>query len=108
MQLTRHASLVVLAVAMSGALLTGCGLTKTTTPAAQPATGGAPAAEQKVGDTTKVGTVSESSGRFYLNVTGQPPQEIDSYSVDLSGYVGQSVTVTGQFSGNTLFVGSIK
>lgn len=108
MQLTRQASLIGLAVVMSGALLTGCSLTTSTSPTSQPATNGAPAAEQKVGDTTKTGSISENSGRFYLNVAGQPPQEIDSYSVDLSGYVGQSVTVTGQFSGNTLFVGSIK
>ncbi len=63
---------------------------------------------EKSGDTTKTGTVAENEGRFYLQGSGPAPQEIDSYTVDLKSYVGQTVTVTGQYSGDTLFVGSIK
>ncbi len=62
----------------------------------------------KVGNTTKTGKVENLSGKLYLQVTGQPPLEIDSYSVDLKSYVGKTVTITGEYSGNTLFAGSIK
>lgn len=66
-----------------------------------------PAADQKSGDTTKTGTVSTAGGKYFLAEPGQPPREIESYSVDLAGYVGQTVTVTGQYSGDTLFVGRV-
>ena len=65
-------------------------------------------AVEKVGDTTKKGIISASGGRYYLAESGQTPKEIDSYAVDLSAYVGKTVTVTGQYSGDTLFVGSIE
>mgnify|MGYP000901814224 FL=1 len=63
--------------------------------------------QQKVGTTTKTGTISVSNNIFYLQEAGQTPKEIDSYTVDLGQYVGQSVTVSGQYSGDTLFVGSV-
>lgn len=67
-----------------------------------------PAADQKVGDTTKTGTITQSGDMFFITVMGQEPEQIESYAVDLKKYVGQTVTVTGQFSGDTLFVGSVK
>lgn len=67
-----------------------------------------PAAEQKVGDTTKTGTITQSKGMFFITEIGQEPEMIESYAVDLKKYVGQTVTVTGQYSGDTLFVGSVK
>ena len=63
--------------------------------------------QQKVGTTTKTVTISVSNNIFYLQEAGQTPKEIDSYTVDLGQYVGQSVTVSGQYSGDTLFVGSV-
>ena len=71
-------------------------------------TTGAPAAEQKSGTTTKVGTITSAGGKFFLTEAGQTPKEIESYSVNLGDYAGKTVTVTGQYSGDTLFVGSIK
>jgi len=65
-------------------------------------------ADQKSGDTTKTGMISEISGKYYLQQAGGIPEQIESLSVDLSMYVGQTVTVTGQFSGDTLFVGSVE
>lgn len=65
-------------------------------------------AEQKQGDTTKTGVISQIGDSFYLQEAGQTPAEIESYAVDLSAYVGQTVTVTGQYSGDTLFVGSVE
>jgi hypothetical protein len=67
-----------------------------------------PAAAEKSGTTTKFGTISSSGGRFYLQEAGQNPLEIDSYVVELSEYVGQTITVSGQYSGDTLFVGSVE
>lgn len=64
--------------------------------------------ENKQGDTTVTGTITESGGTYFLQQTGGIPEAIDSYSVDLDAYVGQTVTVTGQYSGQTLFVGSIE
>lgn len=66
-----------------------------------------PAANQKSGDTTKTGKISEISDKYYLQEVGGIPEQIESLSVDLGMYVGQTITVTGQFSGDTLFVGSI-
>ena len=67
-----------------------------------------PGATEKSGTTTKVGKITETAGKFYLQEAGQTPKEIESYVVELSEYVGQTVTVSGQYSGDTLFVGSIK
>jgi len=69
---------------------------------------GAPSANQKSGTTTKTGKLTSNAGKFYFSENGQTPQEIDSYSVDLSAYVGQTVTISGQYSGDTLFVGSVE
>lgn len=71
-------------------------------------TGIVPAADQKSGDTTKTGTLTESNGKYFLQEPGGQPEMIESYVVDLSQYVGSSVTVTGQYSGDTLFVGEIQ
>ena len=70
--------------------------------------GSVPQAEEKAGETTKTGQITEAGGSYFLQEAGQPPRQIESYAVDLSAYVGQTVTVTGQYSGDTLFVGSIQ
>ncbi len=67
-----------------------------------------PSATEKSGTTTKTGKIGSSGGVFTLQEAGQTPKEIDSYVVDLSKYVGKTVTVTGQYSGDTLFVGAVK
>lgn len=67
-----------------------------------------PAANEKQGETTKTGMISEIGGVFYIAVAGQAPEMIESLAVDLSQYVGQEVTVIGQYSGDTLFVGRVE
>lgn len=67
-----------------------------------------PGATEKSGTTTKVGKITSSDGKFYLQEAGQVAKEIESYVVDLSVYVGKTVTVSGQYSGDTLFIGSVK
>lgn len=68
----------------------------------------APQAEQKAGDTTKSGKVTQIGSKFYLEQKGKEPLELDSYTVDLASHLGQTVTVTGQYSGNTLFVSAVE
>ncbi len=63
---------------------------------------------QKQGETSKTGIISKAGAQFFITQQGQSPAAIDSYAIDLEQYVGQSVTVTGQYSGDTLFVGEIK
>lgn len=63
--------------------------------------------ETKVGDTQKIGTVVSSGGRYLLE-TDSETLEIDSYGYDLAEYLGQKVQITGQYSGDTLFVGNIE
>lgn len=69
---------------------------------------GVPAANQKAGMTTKTGELSKKGSAYYLEEAGQSPKEVDSYTVELDTYVGQTVTVSGQYSGDTLFIGSIE
>ena len=64
--------------------------------------------QQKQGDTIKTGKISGSPGQFFIQETGKTPEPIDSYSIDLNTYVGQTVTIVGQYSGDTLFVGEVK
>lgn len=66
-----------------------------------------PAATDKQGDTTQTGMLTEINGQYFLQQSGGLPEQVESLSVDLSGYVGKNVTVTGQYSGDTLFIGSI-
>ena len=67
-----------------------------------------PGATEKSGTTTKTGKITENAGKFYLQEAGQTPKEIESYVVELGDYAGKTVTVSGQYSGDTLFVGSVK
>lgn len=97
--------LLLSVLVLSGFVFAGCGKQQNQQPAA---TRGPATSTEKVGDTTKTGVISFSDGRYFLAEAGQTPKEIDSYAVDLSQYVGQTVTVTGQYSGDTLFVGSIQ
>lgn len=76
-------------------------------PSTSPSPSSSPSS-QKVGTTTKTGVIAGKSGAYFLQESGQPPLALDSYSLDLNAYVGQTVTVSGQYSGNTLFIGSIQ
>ncbi len=63
--------------------------------------------QKKVGNTTKTGKIVKIGNDYYIKELGHEPATIDSYDVDLGSYVGQTVTITGQYSGDTLFVGKI-
>lgn len=70
--------------------------------------GSTPAATEKQGETAKTGMITELNGVYYINQAGQVSEMIESLAVDLSQYVGQEVTVVGQYSGDTLFVGRVE
>lgn len=97
-------TILFLSLLFSSIFLMGCTLTDTTKPTSAP-TGGV---EQKQGDTIITGKISGTAGAYFIQESGKNPQSIDSYSVDLGQYVGQVATITGQYSGDTLFVGEVK
>jgi len=99
--LMRHHSAVLVIVFLS-VLLSGCSILQS--PVATPAG----SADQKQGDTQLTGVISATSSGFLLT-TDTLTIAIDSYALDLSAYLDQGpVTVTGQYSGDTLFIGSIE
>ena len=59
-------------------------------------------------DITLTGTVVQAGNRFSLDIEGKPAVELDSRQVTLGNYAGKSVSVTGQYSGTTLFVSKIQ
>ena len=63
---------------------------------------------QKAVNTTLSGTITSSSGKYFIGGAGQAPTELGSYTVKLEEYVGKNVKVTGQYSGTTLFVDTIQ
>jgi hypothetical protein len=60
--------------------------------------------QEKAVNTTLSGTISKTGGKFFIQSTGKPTTELDSYTVKLDQYVGKKMSVTGQYSGTTLFV----
>ena len=96
----------LLMILFAGFIFSTC--TQKTTSPSVPSQGQVPAADQKVGDTSKTGMISQSGAVFFINVIGQEPEIIESYAIELVDYVGQTITITGQYSGDTLFVGSVE
>jgi hypothetical protein len=60
----------------------------------------------KQGDTTLTGKIVKSGETFTLVAGDGTQTELDSYKVDLNEFSGQTISVTGQYSGDTLFVSS--
>ncbi len=79
-------------------LLTGC---------SQSAAPSTPAVQEKAVNTTLAGTITKTGGKFFIQPAGKPTTELDSYTVKLDQYVGKKVSVTGQYSGITLFVDTV-
>jgi hypothetical protein len=94
----------------AAALFSACG----SAPSSQSASTSSPtvnsntSATAKTGKTTKTGKITKLGDKWYLSQTGQEPLEIDSYTLDLSAYQGQTALVTGEYSGNTLFVTELR
>lgn len=87
---------------VSSLVFAGCSLPGATPkPAATPASNAA-----RVGDTTTTGVVMFAGNKYYLQ-TNDKRLTLNSYSIDLSTWKNQNVTVTGQFSGDELFITKI-
>ena len=97
---------LVFGVAGATLLLSACG--PTASPSSAPAAPAASAPTQKVGNTTKSGKIVKLGASYYIQEEGKQPAQIDSYQIDLSQYVDKTVTITGQYSGDTLFVGKVQ
>lgn len=65
-------------------------------------------AEGKNQSFTVTGKISGSGGKYFVTNSAGKSQEMESYSIDFASYVGKTVTVTGQFSGDTLFVTKVE
>ncbi|MBD3279797.1 MAG: hypothetical protein GF390_03755 [Candidatus Pacebacteria bacterium] len=64
--------------------------------------------EDKQGNTVKTGLITAAGNQYFITEAGGSPEEIKSYNLELDHYVGQQVTVTGQYSGDTLFVSQLE
>jgi hypothetical protein len=98
-------------VLTAGMVLAGCTSKTSPGPVTAPGSttqGGAMKAEEKKGDTSMTGMISASGDNYLITAAGKAPKGLDSYAVDLKQYVGKTVTVTGQFSGDTLFVSKVE
>lgn len=63
--------------------------------------------EQKNQDISLSGTISKNGELYFITDSAGAIHDVETYSVDFELYVGKQVTVTGQYSGNTLYVTEI-
>ncbi len=69
----------------------------------------APTVSQKKNiNTTLEGTIVQAATGFAIQTGNPNPTRIDSYEVPIQQYLQQNVRVTGQYSGDTLFVDTIE
>lgn len=63
--------------------------------------------EQKNAVITLTGTLSKNGELFFITDSTGTIHDVETYAVSFDEYVGQTVTVSGQYSGDTLFVTEI-
>lgn len=103
----RTVSLFACTLIIGSFVLAGCLPTAKPTGTTEPETGANPAATtEKSGTTTMRGTVQVQGKTAFLK-TASATVELSSYDLDLAPYNGKTVSVTGKFSGDTLFVSEI-
>ena len=98
--LARVAVLIILGV--STFFFAGCSVAKNTEKSSSTVE-----AEQKNQTITITGKLSASGGRFFITDAAGTIHDVETYSVSLDSYVGSTVTASGQYSGDTLFVTEI-
>ncbi len=89
-------------VAVSGGLFSGCSLLN----------GGSESMkneeyEQKNSEVSMTGMLSKNGELYFITDSAGALHDIETYSVSFDEYIGKTVTVSGQYSGNTLFVTEI-
>ncbi len=99
---------MLLVVIGCGVLLGACVNTTNSTTAGEAEQTPILAVEEKRGDTTKSGMLLKKGDTYFIQSPAGEMDEVESYAVELSDFVGKQVTVTGQYSGDTLFVGKIE
>lgn len=63
--------------------------------------------EQKNQTINITGTLIQNGDLFFITDASGQIHDLETYSVSFSEYVGKTVTVSGQYSGDTLFVTEI-
>jgi hypothetical protein len=63
--------------------------------------------EQKNAVISISGKLSQSGELFFITDNIGKIHDVETYSVDFEKFIGQSITATGQYSGDTLFVTEI-
>ena len=94
--------LSVFVILISTSLFSGCSLTKDL---AKLDTSGA--LEAKNAEISLTGKITKNGDLYFITDSAGTIHDVETYSVDFNEYVGQQVTVSGQYSGNTLFVTTI-
>ncbi len=64
--------------------------------------------EDKQGKISATGTLVRRDNTYYVESNSKAPIAVDSNEMSLHAFEGEMVTVTGQYSGDTLFVGKIQ
>jgi len=63
--------------------------------------------EQKNTTITLTGKLTKSGNLYLVTDSAGVAHDVETYSADFDSYLGETVTVSGQYSGNTLFVSQI-
>lgn len=63
--------------------------------------------EQKNTTITITGKLTKSGNLYLVTDSAGVAHDVETYSVDFDSRLGETVTVSGQYSGNTLFVSQI-
>lgn len=102
MKAMRYTFSFILIVLISAVMVSGCN--SKSTPAS------APVSESTSPTTSLTGTfrASSSDGSKGVLSTSSGPVEVESLVVDLKTIDGETVTVTGKYSGDTLFVSQVE
>jgi len=64
--------------------------------------------ESESPDVTLTGTLVKAGNKYAIDLPNRSSIEIDTRQVNFTDFVGKEVTVTGQYSGTTLFVSKIQ
>lgn len=89
-------------VVVSSAVFSGCSLLENSTYSMKN-----DEYEQKNSEVTLTGMLSKNGEIYFITDSAGTLHDVETYSVSFDEYVGKSVTVSGQYSGNTLFVTEI-
>lgn len=94
--------LFAVAILLIGSVLSGCTLTQSNDKSSQGAV-----LEDKNSEIEIEGRITFANPGYFITDSSNQMHEIETYTLDFIPYVGKTVKVLGQYSGNTLFVSQI-